>query len=229
MIEKLYNKETLGILYITILTIVALVWGFHLIPSPKSEQAFVYDHKRIIDLGEINDTINDYYQNNGNLPQTLDQLNYNIDDSTTSLNKIDPQTQTPYNYTIVDQSDYKLCATFSTNSANDQANAYDDANGDYSNFIGQFEHPAGYYCFNENVSGNSVSVSPSPTCLGNCQTSPTPIVVPFRPPCGPPVDFGTAHIACPMLRVNPSPAIYNGNADGSQGNSPAQGSSGGVN
>jgi hypothetical protein len=235
MIEKLHNKESFGIIYITVLTVVALVWGFSIIPSRQSEQSLVYDHKRIIDLGEINDTISDYYQNNNYLPQTLGQLTTNSDDATSPLNKFDPQTKAPYGYIVVDQTDYKLCAGFSSNSANDDPGAYDDANGDYDNFISQFAHPAGYYCFSENVSANSASVSPSPTCLGDCGTTPTPTpspVIIYRSPCGPPyrTEGISGNIACPMIPGNPSHVIYNGNAaEETPTTSPVGGGGGGAN
>lgn len=220
MIKKLLDKEIIGVIYITSLTILALVWGFSLIPSPQSEKSFVYDHKRIIDLGQINDTISDYDQNNGTLPQTLNQLTYNADDSTSPLNKVDPQTNASYGYIVTDSTDYKLCATFSTNSSNDDMSAYDDASGDYANFISQFAHPAGYYCFSENVSGNSPSVSPTTYCIGDdCQISPSPTVFPVRPPCGVYEPGNSNNSACPMIKLNTSPAVYNSNAN----NSPAGG------
>jgi hypothetical protein len=205
MIENLNKKDKFALVYITVLTIIAVWYGFSLIPSRTATMSMVYDHKRIIDLGEISDTIDDYYGNTGKLPATLGQLNYNADD-TTPLNKIDPETKQPYRYIITSSTTYKLCATFATNSSKDDPNAYDDANEDYASFIDDFAHPAGYYCFNENESGDSSgSFAPSPACLGDCQ-SPAP-TVPIIRPCR----SNNGVTMCPMIRVNPLPTVYNSN------------------
>jgi len=190
-----HKKDTFALLYLTVLSAVALVYGFTIIPSPTTIQKIIADHKRIIDLGSIQTTVDDYYSNNGVLPQSLNDLNYNANDATTPLQKNDPQTKQQYEYTQTSPTDYRLCATFSTDSSNDDLGAYDDANNDYASFISQFSHPAGHYCFDEyddpssinnnSNNGNATDITtPTPMCEGNnCPVypsdgSPTPVPMP---------------------------------------------------
>jgi len=167
----LHRKDIIALMYITILTIAALVYGFNIIPSPHTEQLMVADHKRVIDLGSIQTTIDDYYQNNSVLPQSLNDLNYNANDSSTPLNKFDPQTRQPYVYFATSPTTYQLCATFSTDSSHDDANAYDDQNNDYVSFSDQFKHPVGHYCFDESEAADD---SPSPYDMPSTSPSPSP-------------------------------------------------------
>jgi hypothetical protein len=178
---KKVNKDIFAIIYIAFFAILALVYGFSIIPTPAVERARTNDHKRVIALGLIKDAIDDYYQNHSELPQSLGAVNSNIDGSG-PLNKVDPETNEQYKY-MVNQSasTYKLCATFSTTSSKDtDPNGYDDPNGDYSNFKDQFNHPIGYHCFSENENGDSTddslnSSTPTMSCVGSgCSLTPTP-------------------------------------------------------
>lgn len=181
MIKNLRKKETLAIIYMTLLAGLALVWGFSIIPFPGRENGIINDHKRVIDLANIQNSIDSYYTTNNHLPQTLSTLG-NSSDYGTPLETTDPQTNQEYGYIITSPNTYNLCATFSTSSSQDDPNAYDDSSGDYASYSDQFKHPSGYYCFSEYDSNNSDNdtISPSPipsyTCIGDgCQpTSQTP-------------------------------------------------------
>ncbi len=146
MTEILHKKDALALMYITILTIAALVYGFYIIPSPAKEREIVADHRRVADLGALHSEIDIYYQDNQQLPQTLATISNNDK----PLNKIDPATQQPYEYTMTSEKSYKLCANFTTSSSNDDPNDYDTANPDYSTYQDKLKHPAGHYCFDEN-------------------------------------------------------------------------------
>src|SRR6266480_2690090 len=100
MTGKQTKKDTFAILYITVLTVIALVWGFSIVPFPGTQKDVGNDHNRVIDLQEIVDTINDYSQTNNQLPPTLKDLNYNFDDSAHPLPITDPQTNQPYTYNL---------------------------------------------------------------------------------------------------------------------------------
>jgi len=182
MTEILHKKDIIAVMYITILTIVAVVYGFNIIPSPSKEKLMVADHKRVIDLGTIQAAIDDYYQNNSMLPQSLNELTYNANDPSTPLNKVDPQTHQPYEYFITSPTSYQLCALFLTNSAQDDTNAYDDAASDYSTYSSNFKHPAGHFCFTKTETSTDIpspyeQLSPAPSTYFELSNTPTPFPI----------------------------------------------------
>jgi hypothetical protein len=181
MMGILHKKDILAMIYITILTVVALVYGFNIIPSPAKEQQISMDHKRVIDLGTLQTSIDDYYQNNNTLPQSLNDLTFNTNDFSTPLHKTDPQTQDPYQYFVTSPTSYQLCATFATSSSQDDTNAYDDTNADYSSYSSTFTHPAGHFCFSET---ETPADTPSPYELGTPPPDSTQTTVPTAVPVG---------------------------------------------
>ncbi|HWY79896.1 MAG TPA: hypothetical protein VNW29_06075 [Candidatus Sulfotelmatobacter sp.] len=173
MIGKQFNKDAITLAYITILTAIALVYGFTIIPSPALQQMFAIDHKRVVNLGYIQSSIDTYYQTNSQLPKSLNELTTNSYNSQEPLSKIDPQTKQPNGYIITSSSTYKLCATFATNSSKEDVNSYDITNNyDYPTFKDKFKHPVGYYCFNEKEYQNTYNSSNSPTPSFEPNTSP---------------------------------------------------------
>lgn len=173
MIGKMLNKDLLAPIYITILSLIAVVYGFTIVPSPQAERNMTLDHKRVVDLGNLQASIDTYYQNNNTLPSSLNILK--PDDPGTKLYMIDPETKQPYGYKVTNPVAYKLCTTFLTNSSKEETNIYDENNPDYSTYKDNFKHPAGYYCFNENETGDSnTSGSPEPTYYSAGSTTPTP-------------------------------------------------------
>lgn len=186
MIEKQINKDRIALVFITVLTVIALVYGFTIIPSPTKARALAFDHKRVVDLGNLQAAIDTYYQNNGNLPNTLNDLpSTSADQSTptTSLNKTDPQTKQPYVYQTSDPFTYKLCTTFATDSTKEDPNSYDTNNPNYSTYMTDFKHSVGYKCFNknENDPGNA-NASPTMSCVGGgCLSTPKAVPVPANP------------------------------------------------
>jgi len=149
MIVKLTKKDIIAIGYITLLSIVAVVYAFSVIPSPATERTLATDHKRVSDLGEIQLAVDNYYQTNNTLPQSLDNLTTLPYSTSTPLEKTDPQTHQPYEYSVTGPYSYKLCATFATDSSKEKPNQYDDINVSYPMFSGDFSHPVGHFCFAE--------------------------------------------------------------------------------
>jgi hypothetical protein len=190
MTGKLTKKDIIALGYITLLSIVAVVYGFSIIPSPSSEQQIATDQKRVTDLSNIQAAIEIYYQDNSALPVNLDTLTTQAYDTSTPLEKTDPQTKHPYEYMVTGPYSYKLCATFTTDSMKTQPNQYDKPVVSYPVYNGNFTHPAGHFCFTEQEQPPYNPQEPS--------THPT--IFPCR-----------AGRLCPMMPVNePSPAMYNG-------------------
>jgi hypothetical protein len=189
MIGNMTKKDIVALSYITFLSIASVIYGFSIIPSPASEHVIATDHKRVVDLANIQSAVDNYYQTNNTLPPTLDVLTTQAYDGSTPLAKTDPQTKQPYEYSVTGQYSYELCATFTTDSNKEKPNPDDTTVPDYSSYKDQFNHPIGHYCFTES---EQTTDSPSPV-----------EVYPSRLPC-------TAGKMCPMMPVGePSPALYN--------------------
>lgn len=209
MTGKLTKKDILALSYITILSVVAVVYGFSIIPSPVTERVIATDHKRVVDLANIQTAVDNYYQNNNStLPPNLDSITTQAYDGSTPLAKTDPDTKQPYEYHILDPYNYQLCATFTTDSNKEKPEQYDTTVPDYSSYKDQFTHPVGHYCFSES---ETPPVSDSPTPFE---------ILPPRPPCGP-------GKMCPMTPSGqPSPTTYNSQYDLTP--TPAPGGAGGA-
>jgi hypothetical protein len=141
------NRKTIVmIIFATILAVSALVYGFSVIPTPAQQRELKLDHKRVSDLGEIQFSIDEYYRNSHRLPASLDELTTNTYYASKELGKTDPETKQSYEYSIVSEKTYQLCATFTTDSEKEM-DYYDSENYNYSSFKAKFKHPKGRYCF----------------------------------------------------------------------------------
>lgn len=151
MIGRLTKKDKIALVYITLLTLFAVVYGFSIIPSPLRQQILAYDQQRVVDLGEIQSSVEDYYQTNNTLPNSLDDLS-NTYDSSNQLDITDPQTKQPYEYTILNPTSYQLCAVFTHSSLNEKQSPEETTSvANYPAFSYQFKHPAGHYCFTKQI------------------------------------------------------------------------------
>lgn len=139
------NKDTIALIFVSFLTVAAVVYGFSTIPNPAKQRALKLDHKRVTDLAEIQKSISAYYTENNMLPQNITGLTKQYYDSEI-VNTKDPETGKEYEYITTGPTSYQLCATFATSSA-EEANAYDSENYLYSRYKKDFPHPVGYQCF----------------------------------------------------------------------------------
>lgn len=151
MTGKQLNKDSLGLLYMSVLAIAALVYGFSTIPSPTQQREIKLDHQRVSDLGQLTYSINEYYTTSQQLPKSLNDVTNNSYSSGTPLIKNDPETNKPYEYIVTSQTSYKLCATFTTDSTKEDRYTYDETNYTYSSFSDGFRHGKGYVCFIKTV------------------------------------------------------------------------------
>lgn len=157
------KKDIISTIYITILTAIALVYGFSAIPSPAQQHKLVLDHRRVSDLGTIKQRVEDYYTEHKTLPQSLDELK--------PLTTKDPETNAPYEYRILYEVPpyIQLCADFATDSSKDEPYGTADDTYSYPSYSGDFQHPKGHHCFKLSVNYygptptiNELSVTPAP-------------------------------------------------------------------
>ena len=121
---------------------VAVVWGFALVGSPATSHLRKLDERRIYDMKTIQREIlnivfegvpwSQRAEGEGRpLPRTLQEIAQQARDRRVSLR--DPATDAPYEYRVVDEKHFELCATF-------------ELPRDRSEDVG-WNHPAGRHCF----------------------------------------------------------------------------------
>lgn len=98
---------------IVIISIVLSVgYALYLIGTPQQQRVAQFDRTRISDLEQISSGISMYWTTNEELPKTLQDLNEQPFVFIRSIE--DPETQESYEYTIIDENTYELCAVFNT-------------------------------------------------------------------------------------------------------------------
>ena len=110
------RKYYIFIIIVTLILIPVVATGFIVGGTPASLQEIALDTKRISDFETIKQAVDFYFKENNKLPVSTDKLNMQ-----TKL--VDPTTYKQYDYEIISNSSYKLCAEFSTDS-NQTENMY---------------------------------------------------------------------------------------------------------
>ncbi len=128
-------------IYGAVIVIGAIVWGFSVLGSPRTQQLYKYDEQKVSDLENMNSQIMSYYYNKGSLPKSLEDMNSNY-----YIVKIDSQTNKPYEYQKTGTTTYNLCAEFNKTSID---------NG-YPNGVSFWKHPAGQHCFSQTVNPDNI-------------------------------------------------------------------------
>lgn len=88
------------------LTIIA---GFFIIGTPGQARLYRFDDQKVSDLQNIQWQVVNYWQQKNKLPATLSDLS---DPISGFVVPTDSQTGAPYEYSVVDKTSFKLCATF---------------------------------------------------------------------------------------------------------------------
>lgn len=107
-----HEKESLYFgLGASVVVAVALVLGFMYSETPAEVREAKIDDNQVSDLQSIQYTIEEYYRVNEMLPENLAEAYGNLPVPAS------PEERAPYTYTIIDESNYQLCATFAQDSA----------------------------------------------------------------------------------------------------------------
>lgn len=133
-----------------VLVSAALIASFFFIESPSKVRAQKHDRQVVLNLSQINDAVNSYFDKTKTVPEKLDQL---FEDQTgriyiTQEIVKDPQTGQAFDYKKTEKDTYEVCANFnlSTKDANDGE--------DYDKFLDErWTHEAGYQCFTKKAEG----------------------------------------------------------------------------
>lgn len=114
-------------------TVVAAIFAMG---GPAEQRQMRLDARRVDDLGNLAGEVRAYFESQGKLPPDLATLA----NQPGNKPRLDPETQAPYAYEIVNPRRFRLCAVF----ANDSERMSEDAGiwtGD------AWKHPAGRHCF----------------------------------------------------------------------------------
>lgn len=124
-----------------LIIVVSFVGAFFVVDSPAVARAKAYDRTRIFNLQEIDGGIHNYFREFEKLPLSLDDLK----SSNIYLKTTDPKTEKPYEYKVVAETSYEICAEFQT--SNKAAQDLDF----YGPVYGEFAHDSGRNCFTRKV------------------------------------------------------------------------------
>jgi hypothetical protein len=96
---------------VVLVAVAAAVW---VTGSPTAQRQARLDERRVSDLDEQEDAVENWFQEHGALPASLAAL---ARQPGMRLAIVDPETGSPYDYAATGARSYRLCARFSTDTA----------------------------------------------------------------------------------------------------------------
>jgi hypothetical protein len=126
---------------VAVLVIVFIGYGIVLTGTPGQQRQLQFDQRRISDLQQISYAVNAYWQSSEKLPAGFDDLKNQLYSYIQSVT--DPKTQVAYEYRVLGDKTYELCATFETDSSKTAARL--KAQVPFSEQ--SWDHAAGRVCF----------------------------------------------------------------------------------
>ena len=124
---------------LAILAVVSSVsYGIYLVGTPAEQRTLKFDQRRVGDLTDISFAVASYWEDTDRLPETLADLQGR---QTFIRSAEDPETGEPYEYRVLSEKVYELCAVFNADSAS-QKREFPPA---FSDRV--WEHSAGRVCF----------------------------------------------------------------------------------
>lgn len=165
MIEKNMLKHTILIIALTSLVIAVTLYGFISGGSPFEIRNNKLDQGRVTKIQSLSMVVDQYFQKNQRLPQTLDDI-YNNDQSKNhfmySLDYFkDPGTNNVFEYLKNGELSYNICTSFSSDPPKNNLSAFPTYNGSDQKYS---SYKKGRYCFDYSVESKDLSyVTPFPT------------------------------------------------------------------
>jgi len=134
--------------YVTlVLVLVAFIAAWFFVESPKTARARRLDQNLIQNIANIENAVNNYYERNKKLPDSLNDLQAGQGIYLDKNSLSDPETKVLIVYQKSGDKDFSLCATFRVSSlASDQGKSVPYGGDMYSR-----EHEAGYQCLPGNL------------------------------------------------------------------------------
>ncbi len=133
-----------------VVVIGAIVLGFSVLGSPRTQRLYKYDDQKVSDLMSLTSAVQNYYSMKGILPKDFTELKA----VSYYVNENDTQTQKPYEYRVLDKTSYEVCAQFNK-ASNDRAGESRGSLIAPTLYGGtSWTHPAGRHCFSQTVNTN---------------------------------------------------------------------------
>lgn len=98
----------------TVVVAAAVAAGVFLLRAPSEERTLRLDERRVADLTALSSAVDVYWARQQRLPASLEEL---ASEPVGRLDLVDPVTRTPYEYRLLDERAYEVCATFERDSA----------------------------------------------------------------------------------------------------------------
>lgn len=139
-------KTKISMYAVIIVVAAALIGGMITIGSPAKQRAVRLDGQRVSDLMSIQSQIvYTQWQSKGEVPASLDALK---DPISSFMVPTDPETKQDYEYRKLSTNSFELCATFKTESTDEQ-----DINLAYKYGVENenWKHGIGRFCFQRNI------------------------------------------------------------------------------
>ena len=102
------GRTVVGVVAIAVVA-TAVGVGLVQLGPPSEERSRRFDERRVEDLRRIADNVDLYVTREGSLPTSLDALSAS---SLPPIRIIDPAREAPYDYAIIGDSTFELCARF---------------------------------------------------------------------------------------------------------------------
>jgi len=149
--EVLNKKNNIIKLYFygsLIVILIVFISSLFIVESPMQTRLRKIDQEVIRDFNKIDGQINIFYNDAGKLPKNLEEIieesNYIIEDDVKH-----PVTEKAYDYKILDDKKYELCAEFNLSNKDT-----DDRDKGYYEDIWKYD--AGYQCISQKIFSNKV-------------------------------------------------------------------------
>jgi hypothetical protein len=147
--EKMVVSTKIFVWGAIVVVLAAVVAGFFVIGSPKTERARRFDYERVANLQEAQSQIIFYWQSKERLPVALGNLSDSISGYITPT---DPETGAAYEYIVIGTTTFKLCATFNLASETDPNIAAETKYAMYPGGVMEnWSHGAGQACFERTI------------------------------------------------------------------------------
>jgi len=115
------SPRTIVAIGLSLVVLAVIIIAVSLLDSPAQERLRRLDERRMSDLREIANAVDIYWTREGILPNVLDDL---ADEKGCFAELVDPETGAAYEYRVIDEDSYELCATFDTEDAASDRDPY---------------------------------------------------------------------------------------------------------
>lgn len=137
-----FTRAVIGIVTVTV------VIGFVIAGSPRAERLHQFDQIRVSHLQDIQWRIVEHWQNTKALPPSINALR---DEISGYVPPDDPETRAPYEYRIVGEKQFELCATFRLEIASAQEIKGAPYATPLDGSVESWQHGVGRTCFTRTI------------------------------------------------------------------------------